>query len=476
MAAVAGVAMLVAIGLFAVAKPSAFALGPPQVSTISPYPGGSCTPTVTTPCGPNTDAVLVFASAVNPGNGDVAFVNLAEDDVYLYAASTQPALGITAPVIGDTYLVAGNGGSGTTSFSTASAGVVATSTAVQPVALSFDNSGSLLLSLGANGSSQAPIAVVANSTGAAYGRTSLVVGDLYEVATTTASGINSPPTVLAPVVFVPGGLVEWPVSSLGVDAAGDVFLALPGNGIVVIDESTAKTAYGQALTPQTATFIVGNASTSDSAEALNITPAGQPATGAFIVTGDDLALDGYGNVVFTTSATTSGTEDTIFVLPAVSGTGYGLSMTAGKMYYLGGTPGTVDSENLNGVPAASASFAAPDALTVDSLGNIVVGDWSNLPSSAVAFIAETASGGPYGVASPTVGDVYQISGGSECHLHLGDGQCQRLPDAPRRHRRLGTGFLYVTGYNLVAGTPAALYQITLAPTPAAPYCDRRKPR
>ena len=46
-------------------------------------------------------------------------------------------------------------------------------------------------------------------------------------------------------------------------------------------------------------------------------------------------------MVFTTSATTSGTEDTIFVLPAVSGTGYGLSMTAGKMYYLGGTPGTV---------------------------------------------------------------------------------------------------------------------------------------
>ena len=163
-------------------------------------------------------------------------------------------------------------------------GAVATSTAVQPVVLSFDNSGSLLLSLGANGSSQAPIAVVANSTGAAYGRTSLVVGDLYEVATTTASGINSPPTVLAPVVFVPGGLVEWPVLSLEVDAVGvRVFLALPGNGIVVIDESTAKTAYGQALTPQTATFIVGNASTSDSAEALNITPAGQPATGAFIV-------------------------------------------------------------------------------------------------------------------------------------------------------------------------------------------------
>ena len=62
--------------------------GRPQVSTISPYPGGSCTPTVATPCGPNTDAVLVFASAVNPGNGDVAFVNLAEDDVLPF---TPPA-------------------------------------------------------------------------------------------------------------------------------------------------------------------------------------------------------------------------------------------------------------------------------------------------------------------------------------------------------------------------------------------------
>ncbi|HXW80268.1 MAG TPA: hypothetical protein VEJ84_12260, partial [Acidimicrobiales bacterium] len=247
-------------------------------------------------------------------------------------------------------------------------------------------------------------------------------------------------------------------------------------GIAVIDEATSGTevAYGATLTAQKSTLIVG--STTASYTALS---SPQSAT-ASPVESSDVAIDGYGNLVFdTASENGAGSNDTIWVLPEAPGSAAGTtgvsfgpyqiaSVTAGDIYLIAGQEGD-ESESTNGVLATSADFDDVDSLTVDSEGNIIAGDEGT--AFAVSVIAENPNAA-YDISSSswTVGDVYTLSGGSGATSINPSGNASSYETPPVDSVGWadppGTGgYLFVDGDNLP--TLADEYQISLAPSPSA---------
>ena len=459
-------ALLQALGFLGFVAPVASASGPPLISTLVSN-SGSCTVSLGNPCASGTADIAAFKAATSPANGDVAIVNTLDDYIYLMAGTTGSEFGLSVTA-GDVYLIGGDGSTTSTTLNGP-----ATSSGINIGAVAFDASGNLVL---ADSAGRSAVDVIARSSTASYGYSSFTPGDLYEVATTG--------TPASPIITLPSGTTTtFTASSLAIDSYGDIIVAMKSQGIFVIDEQTGRSvAYGQELTPQTATFIAGSP-----AGGTQITlSSGATALGSGGYIGyPRIALDGYNNLVFTaiSSSALGTTNDTVWVLPFLAGVAagasgtlsglYGLSsVTAGELYPVAGTPGDT-TESLSDVTAGSAAFNDVVAIAVDPAGNIVLGDEG--ANYSLAVLAESATPA-YGIAPGTwtVGNVYTISGGAAAtSTSAGPASAFELP--PIWTISLADGNLFVAGYNTTLATPAALYEITNAPTEPTPTVGSLNP-
>ena len=455
--AVGAAAVLPAIGALGLVAPPASASGPPLISILA-NSSGTCTVSVGSPCSDTTADISVLEAATDTANDDVAIVNTADDYVYLLAGTTGSAFGLSV-IAGDVYLIGGDGSTTSTTLNGA-----ATASGLKVGALAFDANGNVVLT---DSAGRSAVDVIADSTTTSYGYGSFSAGDLYEIATTG--------TPLSPVITLPTGTTTtFTASGLAIDSYGDIIVAMKSQGIFVIDEQASPSvAYGQALTPQSVTYIAGSPA-GGTQETLS-SGATALASGGYIGY-PRIALDGYNNLVFTAISSTSAgtTNDTVWVLPAVQGVAagasgtlsglYGLSsVSAGDIYPVAGKAG-VTTESLSDVAATSAAFNDVIAIAIDPAGNIVLGDQG--ANYSLVVLAESATPA-YGIAAGTwaVGDVFTISGGaSATSTSAGPASAFELP--PIWTVSYAGGDLFVAGYNSTAGTPADLYEITNAPLPA----------
>jgi hypothetical protein len=248
-----------------------------------------------------------------------------------------------------------------------------------PSDVTVDRAGNLII----NDRDHLMIRVVAARTGAFYGK-AMTAGDIYTVAgrgTPEFSG-DGGPAWHAGLAF-PDGMI--------VDRAGNLVIADTGNERIRVDAGSTGTFYGQAMTKGDIYTIAGNGTQGFSGD-------GGPATSAELNAPGRPTLDAAGNLVFADTA-----NQRIRVLAQSTGTFYGQAMTAGDIYTIAGS-GT-EGFSGDGGPAASAEFQNPIGVTVDSAGNLVIGDANNNRVRVVAG----STGSFYGRAM-TKGDIYTIAG------------------------------------------------------------------
>jgi trimeric autotransporter adhesin len=134
---------------------------------------------------------------------------------------------------------------------------------------------------------------------------------------------------------------------------------------------------------------------------------GGPATRAGLCA-DDEAVTADGTIVIADSY-----DYRVRVVPAHSGTFYGVKMTAGHIYTVAGNGASGFSGD--GGPAVRAVLGFPGGVAVDGAGNIVVADTGNERLRVIA----ARSGTSYGVKM-TGGDIYSIAGDGTAG-YAGDG-------------------------------------------------------
>jgi trimeric autotransporter adhesin len=308
------------------------------------------------------------------GAGNLLLSDTGAYQVRLVAAASGTFYGqaMTAKGI---YTIAGDGISGYSGD-----GGPATSAELrQPEGLAVDAAGNVLI---ADRSSNR-VRVVAAASGTFYGR-AMTAGDIYTIAgngTYGYSGDGGPAT--SAELRQPDGLA--------VDAAGNVLIADHGSNRVRVVAAASGTFYGQAMTAGDIYTIAGNGTSGYSGD-------GGPAVSAELKAPEAVAIDAAGNVVVADTL-----NNRLRVVAARTGSFYGQAMTAGDIYTVAGTGRAGYSGNAG--PAASAELDFPEAVAVDTAGNLVIGDTDN---DRVRIVA-ARTGSFYGVAM-TAGDIYAVAG------------------------------------------------------------------
>jgi hypothetical protein len=138
------------------------------------------------------------------------------------------------------------------------------------------------------------------------------------------------------------------------------------------------------------------------------TPAGVGATGPLGNTGPaaragllgacGAVLDHAGNLVIA-----DGGDNQVRVVAGTTGAFYGQAMKAGNIYRIAGLRGS--GFGGDGGPAIDAKLSAPSGVTVDSAGNVVIGDSGN---NRIRVIA--ASTGTFYAQAMTAGNIYTVAG------------------------------------------------------------------
>jgi len=120
---------------------------------------------------------------------------------------------------------------------------------------------------------------------------------------------------------------------------------------------SAGTFYGQPMTEGGLYTVAGDGNSGTAGD-------GGPATAAELYYPTGVAVDGHGNLLIADDAT-----GRVRVVAARTGTFYGVAMVAGDIYRVagGGSSGLG-----NGGPAVDAELPAPDWVTVDGAGNLLV--------------------------------------------------------------------------------------------------------
>jgi RHS repeat-associated protein len=99
-------------------------------------------------------------------------------------------------------------------------------------------------------------------------------------------------------------------------------------------------------------------------------------------------------------------ENRVLEIPGTSKTQFGVTMTAGNIYTLAGSPSGVGGASGNGTPAASTLLSQPGGVAVTAAGDLVISDSGNCRVVEIA----AASGTQWGSISMTAGDMYVIAG------------------------------------------------------------------
>ena len=318
------------------------------------------------------------------GAGNLVISDIFNDRIRVAAASTGTFYGV-AMTAGNIYTVAGTGATG---FS-GDGGPALDARLFEPHGVTVDPSGNLVIADDINGR----IRVVAASTGTFYGK-AMTAGDIYTVAGGGNSSADGVPATQADLVEPDGTAVDRYQNLL--IASGDTV------EIRVVAASTG-TFYGRPMTAGDIYTIAGDGHQGYSGD-------GGPATGAELGFPTGAAVDGAGNVLISDF-----NNNAVRVVAASTGTFYGRAMTAGDIYTLAGDghPGFAG----DGGPAAGSQLDDPNAVAVDSAGNVVIADAGNNRLRVVA----ASTGTFYGVPM-AAGDIYTVAGTGAAGLSGDDGQ------------------------------------------------------
>jgi NHL repeat len=222
---------------------------------------------------------------------------------------------------------------------------------------------------------------VVREVGAATGRLTTPAG-AAEIASPPASG-------------VPAAKVNLAACGTASDKAGNLVIADRGANAVRVAAASTGTFYGQQMTAGNIYTVAGNGTAGFSGD-------GGPAAQAELNFPQAVAVDGFGNLVVADED-----NNCVRVIAASTGTFYGQQMTAGNIYTVAGD-GT-HAHTGDGGPATSAAINGPPGLAVDAAGNLVLSD-SAYPSSLSGSLRVVAvhSGTFYG-KQMTAGDIYAIT-------------------------------------------------------------------
>jgi hypothetical protein len=282
--------------------------------------------------------------------GNLLIVDSQNSEIRIVAARTGTFYG-QPMTVGDIYTVAGNGArtfSGDGGPAT-SAGIGISS------AVTVDPAGNLLIADGTD-----RVRVVAVRNGTFYGR-AMTAGDIYTVAgdgSLAFSGDSGPATSAG-------------VQPLGVavDGSGNLVIADGFNMRVRVVAERTGTFYGQNMTKGDIYTVAGNGTSGFAGD-------GGPATSAEFQEPRSVAVDHAGNIVVADTQTSLDPSATgnnrVRVVAAVTGTFYGVPMTAGDIYTVAGNgaPGLSG----DGHAATGAELDEPVGVSVDSAGNVLVAD------------------------------------------------------------------------------------------------------
>ncbi len=297
--------------------------------------------------GPATSAKLEQPSGIAvDAAGNLVIADTLNNRIRVVAASSGTFYGV-AMTARDIYTVAGDGTEG---FS-GDGGQATSAELFTPTGVTVDAAGNLVISDTYN----QRIRVVAATTGTFYGQ-AMTAGDIYTVAGDASScGFSGDggPAASAQLCYP---------DSVAVDAAGDLVIADTLNGRVRVVAAATGTFYGQAMTAGDI-YTVAGGGTSGLGD-------GGPATSAELNGPQSVAVDAAGDLVISDTG-----NDAVRVVPAATGTFYGVSMTAGDIYTVAGN-GTQGLSG-DGGPGTSAELHTPGGVALDAGGDIMIADTGN---------------------------------------------------------------------------------------------------
>ena len=322
--------------------------------------------------GPATAASLRACATAVDAAGNILIADAGNDRVRVVAAHNGTFYG-QSMTAGGIYTVAGDGSSGYAGDGGPATGAALSS----PGGLAVDGSGNLVIADTGNDA----VRVVAEGTGTFYGQP-MTAGDIYTVAgngTPGFSGDGGPGT--SAQLSNPG--------QVAADGSGNLVVADFGNNRIRVVAGTTGTFYGRSMTAGDIYTVAGNGTATFSGDKGAATSAGLGAQG--------VAVDGSGNLVIADTA-----DERIRVVAESTASFYGQAMTTGDIYTVAGdgTAGFKDAR-----PALKGEVHTPDAVTVDSAGNLVIADNFNQRVRVVA-----AAGGTFYNQPMVAGNIYTVAG------------------------------------------------------------------
>jgi sugar lactone lactonase YvrE len=326
--------------------------------------------------GPATKAGLGFyiSAVLMDRAGNLVFADSYANRIRVVAASTGTFYG-QAMTAGHIYTVAGGG-------SSLGDGGTATSAELDaPDGVAVDGAGNLAICDYTGGRVQ----VVAVSTGTFYGQ-AMTAGDIYKVAghgRMQSSGDGGPAT--AAELNGPSGLAAGPTGTLA--------LSDTTNQRVMVVAGSTGPRYGRPMAAGHIYTVAGDGKPGISGG------GGRLGTKVSLANPKGVALDHADNLLI---ADLGGKR--VEVVAAATGTFYGRAMTAGHIYTVAGGGGKTGSSG-NGVPATRAKLKLPDAVSVDSAGNVLIADPG---TDRVRVVA--GSTGMFYSQPMTAGDIYTVAG------------------------------------------------------------------
>ena len=215
-----------------------------------------------------------------------------------------------------------------------------------------------------------------------------VPGDIYTLTGLRSdTGQGGPPAAAA--VNSPGQSYNYGSDTYFADTGGNRIEEIPG---------TSKTQWGQPMTAGKIYTIAGS-DTGAAGDSPNGTAAGQ--TG--LDQPEGIALDSNGNLFIADTA-----NQRVVEIPAVSGTYYGIPMTANDLYTIAGVPGT-SGVGGDRQAAISSDLDQPWGLAVGPgvAEDVYIADAANNRIQEVSATSQNDWG-----QSMTTGDVYTVAGSS----------------------------------------------------------------
>ena len=255
----------------------------------------------------------------------------------------------------DVYTIAG---SATGSSGTSGDGGPATSALLSgPKGLVFDLSGNLII--GDFGNSRVQILPVTSGT---YFGQAMTANDIYTIAgsVTGSHGTSGDGGPASSALLYN----QW---GLAIDSSGNLYIGDAANNRIQMVPVNSGTYWGQSMTTYDMYTIAGSAAGSSGTSG-----DGGAATSAFLSAPHGVSFDSSGNLYIADY-----NNNRIQLVPKISGTYFGQSMTANDIYTIAGSSSGAVGSSGNGGAATSALLDNPADMVIDSSGNVYIVDTVN---------------------------------------------------------------------------------------------------